>query len=141
MTKRFYLLISLIYCLAISSQTQHFYTSDKLSSSQITTISQDQTGYIWIGTEYGINKYDGYRFTTYLHQQDNANSIQSNNIAKTFVDRQGNLWVGSGMGLTLYNAANDEFERIALPSTAAPRVNDIIQSDDHHLLIQGSETG
>ena len=135
MTKRFYLLICLIYCLAMSSQTQHFYTSDKLSSSQITTISQDQTGYIWIGTEYGINKYDGYRFTTYLHQQDNANSIQSNNIAKTFVDRQGNLWVGSGMGLTLYNAANDEFERIALPSTAAPRVNDIFQSDDHHLLI------
>ena len=45
----------------------HFYTSEKLSSNQITHICQDKDGYIWIGTEYGLNKYDGYRFTNYLH--------------------------------------------------------------------------
>ena len=42
---------------------RHFYTSDKLSSNIINNICQDKAGYIWVGTEYGLNKYDGYRFS------------------------------------------------------------------------------
>lgn len=119
----------------LMSQAKHFYTAEKLSSNQITKICQDAAGYIWIGTEYGLNKYDGYRFTNYLHDDENKASIQSNNIATLFTDSQGNLWVGSGMGLSRYNANIDAFERIELPGVASARVNDIIQSDDNHLLI------
>ena len=136
MIKRYLLLtIYILSCLIVRSQTQHFYTSDKLSSNQITYICQDKAGYIWIGTEYGLNKYDGYRFTNYLHQKDNKASIQNNNIATLFVDNQGSLWVGTGMGLSRYDDEGDAFERIPLPGVTTARVNDIIQQDDNHLLI------
>ena len=122
-------------CLVGWSQTQHFYTADKLSSNQITAITQDADGYIWIGTEYGLNKYDGYSFTNYLYDKNNTTSIQSNNVVTLFVDRQGFLWVGTGMGLSRYIAEEDAFQRIPLPGVAAARVSDIIQPADDHLLI------
>ncbi len=122
-------------CLIALGQTRHFYTSDQLSSNQITQICQDSAGYVWIGTEYGLNKYDGYRFTTYLNSEGIETSIQSNNVASMFVDSHGRLWAGTGKGLSYYNPANDNFQRITLPSTPTARINDIIQEDDHHLLL------
>lgn len=117
------------------SQSQHFYTSEKLSSNLITCICQDKSGYIWTGTEYGLNKYDGYRFTTYLYDSDNAKSVNSNNITSLFVDDQGRLWVGTGIGLARYNAATDDFERVTLDGVKAARINDMIKCDDHHLYV------
>jgi ligand-binding sensor domain-containing protein len=73
------LLITLFSIVTLTSAGQsHFYTSERLSSNQITQICQDKEGYIWIGTEYGLNKYDGYRFTNYLHDKENPNSVSSN---------------------------------------------------------------
>ena len=46
------------------ADTGKLYTSGKLSSSLIECICQDKYGYLWIGTEYGLNKFDGYRFST-----------------------------------------------------------------------------
>ncbi len=135
MKKSSILTLCLTLCLITFGQTRHFYTSDQLSSNQITQICQDSAGYVWIGTEYGLNKYDGYRFTTYLNSKDQTASIQSNNVASMFVDSHGRLWAGSGKGLSYYNPANDNFQRIQLPDVVSARVNDIIQEDDHHLLI------
>ena len=71
-----YLLLTLLSTFTLLSSGQsHFYTSEKLSSNQITQICQDKDGYIWIGTEYGLNKYDGYRFTNYLHEKGNPNTV------------------------------------------------------------------
>ena len=67
MKKTLFLLCHLMLCLTVLGQTRHFYTSERLSSNLITCICQDKSGYIWIGTEYGLNRYDGYRFTNYLH--------------------------------------------------------------------------
>ena len=73
--KRLILLTALIgLCLTVLAQTK-FYTSEKLSSNQINNICQDKVGYIWVGTEFGLNKYDGYRFTKYLHDKDNPTSV------------------------------------------------------------------
>ena len=94
------------------SQTQHFYTADQLSSNQITEITQDAAGFIWVGTEYGLNKYDGYRFNNYLHDKNNPASINSNNVVSLFVDSRGTLWAGCGAGLCYYNRANDDFVRL-----------------------------
>ena len=85
--KRIQLLtIFLLLSIVAFSQTQHFYTSDQLSSNQITNICQDRTGYIWVGTEFGLNKYDGYRFTNYFHETDQAATISSNVISFLFLD-------------------------------------------------------
>ena len=118
------------------SQTQQFFTSDKLSSNQVTSICQDKTGYIWVGTEYGLNKYDGYRFTNYLHDTARPSSIVNNVISFLFSDADGNLWVGTQMGLDRYNHDNDQFEHITLKGAKAlPRINHMVQEDENHLLI------
>ena len=135
MKKTLVLAFCLGLCLIAVGQTRHFYTSERLASNLITCICQDKAGYIWIGTEYGLNKYDGYRFTNYFHDVNNAASINSNNVTSLFVDQNGGLWVGTGIGLAYYNDANDNFERIPLANVEAARVNDIIQEDDNHLLI------
>ena len=135
MRKLLFLLFSLSFCLMMTGQTRHFYTSERLSSNLITCICQDQAGYIWIGTEYGLNRYDGYRFTNFLHDANNATTVLSNNITYLFVDKRGSLWVGTGTGLAHYNSDTEQFERIVLPSKASPRINDIVQEDDGHLLV------
>jgi ligand-binding sensor domain-containing protein len=117
-------------------QTQQFFTSDKLSSNRVLAICQDKTGYIWVGTEYGLNKYDGYRFTSYLHEASKPFSISSNIISFLFSDDDDNLWVGTQMGLDRYNRSNDQFEHVKLEGAKAlPRINDMIQEDEDHLLI------
>lgn len=135
MRKLLLLLYNLAFCLTMTGQTRHFYTSEKLSSNLITCICQDKTGYIWIGTEYGLNRYDGYRFTNYLYDANDPSSLLSNNITSLFIDKEGTLWIGTGTGLVRYNNDTGRFERIALPIKAGPRINDIIQEDDAHLLI------
>ena len=135
MKKTLFLLCHLMLCLTVLGQTRHFYTSERLSSNLITCICQDKSGYIWIGTEYGLNRYDGYRFTNYLHDANDPFSLVSNNITSLFIDIKGCLWIGTGIGLVRYSNDTERFERVDLPSKSAPRINDIIQEDDAHLLI------
>lgn len=123
-------------CLIAMGQTQQFFTSDKLSSNRVLAICQDKTGYIWVGTEYGLNKYDGYRFTNYLHEADKPYSISSNIISFLFSDAEDNLWVGTQLGLDRYNRSNDQFEHVKLEGAKAlPRINDMVQEDEEHLLV------
>ena len=137
--KRLLLFLSItlnVQMFTATAQTQHFYTSVQLSSNQITTICQDEAGYIWIGTEYGLNKYDGYTFTNYLYDKDNPNSVSTNGISFLFKDSKGNLWVGTQKGLDLYDAANDQFIHVKLNGAkGVPRINYIIQEDENHLMI------
>ena len=131
------LLLTLITVISqtLSGQT-HFYTSEKLSSNQITHICQDKDGYLWIGTEYGLNKYDGYRFTNYLHDAGNQNTVSSNVISCLFQDCEGTLWVGTQTGLDRYNPESNRFIPVEMKGAASlPRINAIIQEDSCHLLI------
>ena len=136
MRKLLTITVLLSLCLLAFGQSRHFYTSEKLSSNQITHICQDKTGYIWVGTEYGLNKYDGYRFTNYLHEINDTTSLCSNVISSLFIDVKGNLWVGTRSGLNLYNPITDKFEYIKMEGAKeVPRINHIIQEDENHLLV------
>ena len=135
MKRLFTIAILLMGCLIASGQSR-FYTSEKLSSNQITHICQDKVGYLWVGTEFGLNKYDGYRYSTYLHDKNKASSLSSNIISSLFVDTKGNLWVGTQKGLDLFDPQNEHFEHVVFEEAKdVPRVNDIIQEDDEHLLV------
>ena len=135
MIRKLLLTLLSISTLTASGQS-HFYTSEKLSSNQITQICQDKDGYIWIGTEYGLNKYDGYRFTNYLHDKANPNSVSSNVISHLFQDANGTLWVGTQMGLDRYDASENKFISVEMKgATSIPRINAITQEDKYHLLI------
>ncbi len=80
LTKTF--LICLIYCLSIlpaSAQTSVLFSTDnQISSSLINDIYQDQKGFIWIATEYGLNLFDGNKFVTFHHIENDSTSLRTN---------------------------------------------------------------
>jgi DNA-binding response OmpR family regulator/ligand-binding sensor domain-containing protein len=129
----------IVICLAISilaiADTGKFYTSDKMSSGTISCITQDYYGFIWVGTEYGLNKFDGYHFTTYFTDSKDTTSIVNNEITNFFVDRHHRLWIGCSKGLMQYDYEHNCFKRYHFPNPQEPRVENIIEDADGNLLV------
>jgi ligand-binding sensor domain-containing protein len=83
---------------------------DGLSQSSPNCIFQDSRGILWIGTEDGLNKYDGYSFVVYKPDQNDRYSISNQRIFSICEDAQGNLWIGTnGGGLNKYDRKADHF--------------------------------
>ena len=97
-------------CSARNVQFDRISTDDGLSQAGITSIVQDHKGYIWIGTQEGLNRFDGYEFKVYAHIAGDENSIANDWIWSLVVDHKGRLWVGTNTGGLSYH--DDEFDRI-----------------------------
>ncbi len=83
---------------------------DGLSHSNVYTIIQDNLGYMWFGTQDGLDKYDGYKFTTYRHSSQDTNSLSSSNFGKIYQDSSGIFWFGTfGGGLDRYDPKTNTF--------------------------------
>jgi signal transduction histidine kinase/ligand-binding sensor domain-containing protein len=83
-----------------------------LSHSTVNCILQDSYGFIWFGTEYGLNKYDGHSFTVYKHNPDDLHSLSHNSVWSLFEDAAGALWVGTyGGGLNRFDRDTGQFAR------------------------------
>lgn len=87
-----------------------FTTEQGLSQGFVTCLAQDRTGYIWVGTMNGLNRFDGYSFKSYKHDELNPASIYSDAIQSLTVDEKGYLWVFSGSGIQVYDSERDEFK-------------------------------
>jgi len=81
-----------------SLKFDHLSLEDGLSQSTIFCILQDRQGYLWFGTQDGLNKYDGYAFTIFRNDPDDPNSLSHNVIRALYQDRSGQLWVGADGG-------------------------------------------
>lgn len=121
--------------LAVADSGSRLYTSERLASSMIKCITQDKYGYIWIGTEYGLNKFDGYRFTHYLADNNDSTSIESNDITDFLVDKDGQLWIGCEKGLMKYNYETNNFKRYHCPDGEKPRITTILQKSNDDILL------
>ena len=88
---------------------QQLSVKDGLSQNYVYSITQDTDGFVWIATQDGLNRYDGYEFKYYRHNLSSKTSIADNFIRKVFVDKQNNLWVGTQNGLSRYNRDVDSF--------------------------------
>lgn len=81
-----------------------------LSQSIVYCILQDQKGFLWFGTEDGLNKFDGYNFTILRHDPHQANSLSYNEIRAMYEDSSGALWIGTFFGgLNKYDPAKQRF--------------------------------
>lgn len=81
-----------------------------LSQSVVDCIIQDHRGFMWFGTQDGLNKYDGYKFTVYRNDKNNLHSISNNMITCLYEDKAGDLWIGTATGgLNKYDRDNDCF--------------------------------
>ena len=79
----------------------HLTTEEGLSYSRVRSFCLDRTGFIWIGTEVGLNHYDGCRFSVLKSHPEYPGSLASNSIPAILEDSRGNFWVGTKNGLQL----------------------------------------
>ena len=90
-----------IHCLILSAKAQqplqflfsHYTTSSGLISNQVNSIVQDGEGYLWMGTTDGLQRFDGVRYKTFQHQENDSTSIPSNPVWQLLVDKKKNLWL------------------------------------------------
>ena len=127
--------MAIIISLMVWADSGELFTSGKLSSSLINCIVQDKYGYIWVGTEYGLSKFDGYRFTNYLHNEEDTTSITDNIISDLLVDKKGNLWIGCAKGLMRYNYETNDFARLQFPDGRKPRIYSMVESHNGDILL------
>ena len=93
-----------------SARFKRLNIEDGLSQSSVEAIVQDDLGFMWIGTEDGLNRYDGYGFTTFRHDPDDPGSLADNNIWCLHVDHHGYLWVGTlSGGLDRFDPTTETF--------------------------------
>ena len=113
------ILVCIFSCLKISTSYANIRESfnfknitieDGLSQSTVETIYQDSKGYIWIGTDDGLNRYNGYEFKHYNHDEYNKNSIANDYICDIAEDKNGYIWVSTIGGLSRINPDKDEIK-------------------------------
>jgi signal transduction histidine kinase/ligand-binding sensor domain-containing protein len=91
---------------------EHITIEDGLSKSTVNCILKDSQGFMWFGTDNGLNKYDGYEFTVYKHNQNDTSSISGNRITCISEDFDGNLWIGTFLsGLNKFNRETGVFTK------------------------------
>ena len=137
------LLTCLLSCSALVAQAAEgrLYSADKMSSTSILCVTQDAYGFIWTGTDYGLNRFDGYQFDKYFHDTGDSTSILSNEITAFFVDSRQQLWIGCRKGLMRYCYENNTFRRYAFPDGLQPRVISIVENELGEIVIGTSGYG
>lgn len=124
----------------------HLTIADGLSEGTTVDILQDEQGFIWFGTQYGLNKYDGYQFTVYTHSPDNPESMSENNIRAVYLDSDGGLWVGTlNSGLDRMDRTTDTFTHYRFnpnnPDSLSNNTVRAIQEDEDGYLWIGTHHG
>lgn len=110
----FYILCLLFVPQVVISQQSdfnfvNFTTSNGLSSNTVNAIVKDKYGFMWFGTDDGLNRFDGLTFTVYRHKEGDSSSLGGNSIFALHEDRSGNLWIGTNNTLSCYNRKKDAF--------------------------------
>ena len=109
----FFLLTSSLFFFAVGQNLRFGRLSVEkgLSQSTVYCTYQDSQGYIWVGTEDGLNKYDGYTFDIYKFDPTDSTTLSNNIVRCIFEDKQNNLWIGTDNGLNKLNPSNGSFIR------------------------------
>lgn len=111
----FLFLLFLLSSISLWAQTGRFYSTEKgLSSSLINQLFQDSRGYVWVATEYGLNRFDGLRFASYRHIIGDSVSIKNNYVRTLYEDSQQNLLIGCIDGLMKYDCETDTYREIPM---------------------------
>jgi signal transduction histidine kinase/DNA-binding response OmpR family regulator/ligand-binding sensor domain-containing protein len=88
--------------------------SDGLAQSSIAGMLQDREGFLWFGTQYGLSRYDGYRFQNFSARSDDLNSLSDSKISDLALARNGDLWVGTRDGLNRFDPLSGLAQRYFL---------------------------
>ncbi|WP_299465080.1 two-component regulator propeller domain-containing protein [uncultured Microscilla sp.] len=101
---------------------QHLTTNDGLAHNQVKAILQDSKGFVWLGTNEGLNRYDGYEFKVYEFTPFDSCSIRDNGITSIVEDKNGKLWVATfNGGLHVFDPITECFRQVPIPHIGQPQ--------------------
>ena len=103
---------------------EHLGLAQGLASDSVEAFAQDQQGFLWIGGQGGLSRYDGYSVKNYRAVANQPYSLAKDYVRALHVDTRGRLWIGTNGGLNLYDRANDRF-LLFRPPAAGPTSADI----------------
>ena len=102
-------------------------TADGLSQTRVAQIIQDDLGFLWFGTQYGLNRYDGYNFKLFVHEPGNENSAAGTFVFSLFKDSDGMIWIGWNEGLDRLDPRTETFTHYRVEREAGThRANTIV---------------
>lgn len=137
MTVRFLtLFIALHATMTLAAMDGTLYTPNKMASSLVSRTCQDSYGFVWIATDFGLSKYDGYKFTNYYHNSNDTTTISSNNVRSLFCSHDGKLLVGCTTGLSCYDYHTDSFQRYSFPNGIMPHIISIAELPSGELMLE-----
>ncbi len=113
------ILLIVLCCLTVSVEAgiipdmkfRRLDTREGLSNSQVFGILRDSQGYVWFGTSYGLNRYDGYRIRTFFSYDKDTTSLRNNRIDEIQEDLDGRLWLKQGMNYSVYDPLTEKVDR------------------------------
>ena len=122
-----------------SYRFSNFTISDGLSQSSVTNIIQDHSNALWIGTQDGLNRYDGKSFE--IFNSDNTPGIESEYIKCSAKTPNGNLWFGTANGLTEYDIESEKFKTYTITKNAVLQIDNISVDDAGDLWLASLSSG
>lgn len=117
------------------------YDAAQLSSARVTSLCQDHQGYVWIGTEYGLNKFDGVHFTQYYNDDTNPRSLADDIVRQLMVDSRGTLWIVSNTAVQRYDRPTDAFATVTFEGRPAINANDVLEAPDGSIWVLSATGG
>lgn len=114
---------------------------DGLTQSEVSCILKDSRGYVWMGTQNGLNRFDGHQFTHYRHQPFQSRSLSHDYILSLCEDRQHQLWIGTRQGLNRFDPSTGTFVRYGGTDKYSKLVVNAICQDKQGFLWIGTHNG
>ncbi len=126
----------------VQSQTTSFNfrrltNSEGLSDGVVHAFAQDKYGFMWIGTHYGLNRFDGINIKNYFSSPGDTGSLANNYVESLYCDSKGNLWVGTFRGLCRYDYSSNKFVNYTCPKAIA--INDIQEDNKGRIWLAATD--
>ncbi|MDP4819981.1 MAG: hypothetical protein NWR67_03185, partial [Saprospiraceae bacterium] len=125
----------------------HISSNDGLPQNSVLAIFQDATGFIWMGTDNGLARFDGYHFKVFRHRQNESNSLNSNVIRSIVSDPLRHLWIGTeGGGIAIMDCRREIFFRLTdgqddLAALASAKVSRLIVDHEQNVWVATNGKG
>lgn len=115
------------------------YLESGVSRDRVYAVVRDEQGYLWLGTDNGLKRYDGYNLKVYAKDPDNPRSLARTSLGDLLIDSEGTLWVGSGGALSAYNPDDESFDNYFITDNRV--IWDIVESPPGMLWVAGESFG
>lgn len=111
----------------INYSFRNMVVEDGLSQNMVYSIMQDKTGFMWFGTQDGLNRYDGLRFKIFKKENEDNESIGSNKIFSILQNTDDKIWIGTANGIYIYDPLQEKFSHFNMTTANGEKVEGIVR--------------